>query len=157
MKKQKLAWEKTKKAIDQGLPCYGWELEAPEFYVVTGYDSKGYYFSDLTSDAVRGTVAWDKLGTSDIGCLELYAVKKGAPADDKKAVKEALAKAHTLALAAGVKTGRVLEISEQAASPRPMPLARAEMAMVRSADSVPVAAGENTYKVTVHVSIAIDQ
>ncbi len=74
-----------------------------------------------------------------------------------KAVKEAIAKAHTLADAAGVKTGRVLEISEQSASPRPMPLARAEMAMVRSADSVPVAAGENTYKVTVHVSIAIDQ
>jgi len=32
-----------------------------------------------------------------------------------KAVKEAIAKAHTLANAAGVKTGRVLEISEQSA------------------------------------------
>jgi len=73
------------------------------------------------------------------------------------AVKDAIAKAHTLADAAGVKTGRVLEISEQSANPRPMPLARVEMAMVRSADSVPVAAGENSYKVTVHVSIAIDQ
>jgi len=74
-----------------------------------------------------------------------------------KAVKEAMAKAHTLAEAAGVKTGRVLEISEQTAAPRPMPLARAEMAMLQSADSVPVAAGENSYEVTVHVSIAIDQ
>ena len=74
-----------------------------------------------------------------------------------RAVKEAVAKAHTLAKAAGVKTGRVLEISEQFAMPRPMPLARAEFAMVRSADSVPVASGENTYEVTVHVSIAIDQ
>jgi uncharacterized protein YggE len=74
-----------------------------------------------------------------------------------KAVKEAMVKAHTLAEAAGVKTGRVLEISEQTATPSPMPLVRAEMAMVHSADSVPVAAGENSYKVTVHVSIAIDQ
>lgn len=74
-----------------------------------------------------------------------------------KAVQEAIAKAHTLADAAGVKTGRVLEISEQSAIPHPITLARAEMGMFRSADSVPVAAGENTYKVTVHVSIAIDQ
>lgn len=74
-----------------------------------------------------------------------------------KAVKEALAKARTLADAAGVKTGRVLEISEQSTGPRPMPLGRTEMAMMRSSDSVPLAAGENSYNVTVHVSIAIDQ
>jgi hypothetical protein len=74
-----------------------------------------------------------------------------------RAVKEAMTKAQTLAEAAGVKTGRILEISEQSANPRPVPLARTEMAMVRSADSVPVATGENSYKVTVHISIAIDQ
>jgi len=43
--KQKLAWEKTKKAIDQGLPCYGWELKIPEYYVVYGYDEKGMHNS----------------------------------------------------------------------------------------------------------------
>lgn len=74
-----------------------------------------------------------------------------------KAVKSALAKAQTLAEAAGVKTGKILEISEQSFSPRPMPMARAEMSMARSADAVPVAAGENTYKVTVNVSYSIDQ
>jgi len=74
-----------------------------------------------------------------------------------KAMKDAMAKAKTLAEAAGVKTGRLLEISEQSYSPRPVPMARAEMSMARSADSVPVAAGENTYKVTVNVSYAIDQ
>ena len=74
-----------------------------------------------------------------------------------KAVKDAIDKANTLANAAGVKTGQILEISEQSFSPRPMQMARAEMSMGRSADSVPVAAGENTYKVTVKVSFAIDQ
>jgi len=74
-----------------------------------------------------------------------------------QAVREALAKAKTLAEAAGVKTGGVLEISEQSHIPRPVPMARAEMSMAMAADAVPVAAGENTYTVTVSVSIAIDQ
>lgn len=74
-----------------------------------------------------------------------------------KAMKDALLKAKTLAEAAGVKTGRLLEISEQSFNPQPMQMARAEMAMSRSADAVPVAAGENTYSVTVNVSFAIDQ
>jgi hypothetical protein len=74
-----------------------------------------------------------------------------------KAVQHAIDKARTLADAAGVKTGQILEISEQSYSPRPMPMARAEMAMGRSSDAVPVAVGENTYKVTVNISFAIDQ
>ena len=74
-----------------------------------------------------------------------------------KAVKDAVDKAKTLADAAGVKTGKLLEISEQSYSPRPMSISRTEMSMSRSADAVPVAAGENTYKVTVNVSFAIDQ
>lgn len=74
-----------------------------------------------------------------------------------RAVQSALDKAQTLAEAAGVKTGKILEMSEQSHSPRPMPMARAEMSMARSAKAVPVATGENTYKVTVNVSYAIDQ
>ena len=73
------------------------------------------------------------------------------------AVKDAMAKAETLAEAAGVKVGKLLEMSEQTHSPRPMPMARAESSMAMAADSVPVAAGENTYKVTVNMSFAIDQ
>ncbi len=73
------------------------------------------------------------------------------------AVQDAIARANTLAAAAGVKTGPLLEISEQSYSPRPVPMAMAEMSMGRSADAVPVAAGENTYRVTVNVSFAIDQ
>lgn len=74
-----------------------------------------------------------------------------------EAVGDALEKAETLAKAAGVDTGHILEISEQSFSPRPVPMARAEMSMVRSADAVPVASGENTYKVNVNISMAIEQ
>ena len=74
-----------------------------------------------------------------------------------EAMKNAMSKARTLAEAAGVKTGNILEISEQSYAPRPMLMAGAEMSRARSADSVPVATGENTYKVTVNVSYAIDQ
>jgi len=73
-----------------------------------------------------------------------------------RAVHDAIARADTLAAAAGVKRGRLLEISEQSYNPRPVPMM--EMAMNRAADAAPpVAVGENTYKVTVSVSYAIDQ
>ncbi len=74
-----------------------------------------------------------------------------------KAMKDAMAKAETLAKAAGVKTGKLLEISEQSYNPRPVPMARMEMTKLRSVGAVPVATGENTYKVTVSASFAIDQ
>ncbi len=74
-----------------------------------------------------------------------------------KAIHEAIAKANTLASAAGVKIGKILEISEQSFPSQPMPMARAEMAMARSSNSVPLATGENTYVINVNVSFAIDQ
>ena len=74
-----------------------------------------------------------------------------------EAVKNAMAKAKTLADAAGVKVGKILEMSEQTQNPRPMQMARAERSMAKSAGSVPVATGENSYKVTVNMSFAIDQ
>jgi uncharacterized protein YggE len=72
-----------------------------------------------------------------------------------EAMQEALSKAETLAKAAGVRIGKVLEISEQQYNSRPMPMAR--MAMDYKAESVPIAAGENSYKVTVNVTLAIKQ
>jgi uncharacterized protein YggE len=74
------------------------------------------------------------------------------------AVKDAMARAKTLAAAAGVKLGRVLEISEQSFMPAPAPMMRAEMMMAApAADAVPVAAGESSYQVTVSLSYAIEQ
>jgi uncharacterized protein YggE len=74
------------------------------------------------------------------------------------AVQDAMARAKTLAAAAGVKLGRVLEISEQSFMPAPAPMMRAEMMMAApAADAVPVAAGESSYQVTVSLSYAIEQ
>jgi uncharacterized protein YggE len=76
-----------------------------------------------------------------------------------EAMQEAMTKARTLAEAAGVRIGKVLEILEQSYNPRPMAMAKMEMvAMDSRADAAPpIAAGENSYKVTVNVSLALEQ
>ncbi len=73
------------------------------------------------------------------------------------AVKDAHAKAVTLAQAAGVALGDILELSETSRSGAPRPMMMQDMAMARSAESVPVAAGENSYTVRVNVAYAIEQ
>ncbi len=72
----------------------------------------------------------------------------------KRAVQEARAKAEVLALAAGVELGAVREISETAGSPQPLPM-ESKMMRMQAADSVPVEAGENTYRVDVQVTFDI--
>lgn len=89
--KQKRAWEDTKRAIDEGLPCYGWELDIPEFYVIYGYDEVGYYFSGPLCNAGKGPKSWQEVGDTEIGILEMYAVRPGQAADDRTTVREALA------------------------------------------------------------------
>ena len=89
--KQNLAWENTKKAIDEGYPCYGWELKMPEFYTVYGYDENGYYFSGPLADQGEGPIAWEKLGTSDIGCVGMYRVRSTEAASEEQTVRQALA------------------------------------------------------------------
>jgi len=89
--KQKQAWEQVKSAIDQGRPCYGWELDIPEYYVVHGYDDDGYYFSGPLCDDGKGPKSWQTLGDTGIGVLEMYSVRPGQPAGDAQTVKEALA------------------------------------------------------------------
>ena len=89
--KQEQAWEHVRAAIDQGLPCYGWELEIPEYYVVYGYDDIGYYFSGPGLDGGGGPRPWQELGDTEIGVLEMYSVRPGPAADDVQTVKEALA------------------------------------------------------------------
>ena len=91
--KQKQAWEHVKAAIDQGLPCYGWELDIPEYYVVYGYDDTGFYFSGPGCDEGKGPKPWQELGDTEISVLEMCSVKPGQTADDVQAVKEALTSA----------------------------------------------------------------
>ncbi|PLW82040.1 hypothetical protein CWI75_13235 [Kineobactrum sediminis] len=74
-----------------------------------------------------------------------------------EAVTDAINRAETLTAAAGVKLGKILEISEQSLQPRPMPMARAEMMRSVADTAVPVAGGENTYRVQVNMVLAIEQ
>ncbi|MFU0502973.1 SIMPL domain-containing protein [Pseudaminobacter sp. NGMCC 1.201702] len=71
----------------------------------------------------------------------------------KLAVKDAVEKAKTLSEAAGVKLGRVLEISDQTYMPRPMMMEAKGYA--RAADAVPIQPGENAYRVQVNVTFEI--
>jgi len=73
------------------------------------------------------------------------------------AVQDAIAKATTLATAAGVTLGDILKISERTVSQHPVPMARAVMSMADSSNAVPISGGENTYKVGVNISFSIDQ
>jgi hypothetical protein len=86
--RQKRAFERVQHAIDQGRPCYGWELEIPEFYVIHGYDETGYVYSG--PGAGEGPKPWQELGDTGIGVLEVYSVWPGEFADDVTTVKEAL-------------------------------------------------------------------
>ena len=88
--KQRRAWELVRRAIDEGLPCYGWELEMPEFYVIKGYDDVGYYYSGPGCDDGKGAKAWQEVGDSEIGVLEMYSVSPHEAADEISTVKAAL-------------------------------------------------------------------
>ncbi|HWK63531.1 MAG TPA: SIMPL domain-containing protein [Rhizobiaceae bacterium] len=72
----------------------------------------------------------------------------------KKAVADALAKARTLTEAAGVELGRIIEISEGSHAQPPMPY-MAKAMRAEDAGSVPIQAGENSYKVLVNVTFEL--
>lgn len=74
----------------------------------------------------------------------------------ESAVKNAMAKARTIVTAAGVSLGPILEISEADHQP-PRPMAMRNMAAESAADAVPIAAGENVYRVTVNIRWEIAQ
>jgi hypothetical protein len=87
---QERAWEHARQAIDQRRPCYGWEIEIPEFYVVYGYDDVGYYYSGPGCDEGKGPKPWQEVGDTGIGVLELYSVWPGEAAADATTVVQAL-------------------------------------------------------------------
>lgn len=71
----------------------------------------------------------------------------------KKAVAEATAKANTLAEAAGVTLGRVIEITDQNFAAQPMPIEA--KAFDRALSAVPVQGGENSYRVQVNMTFEL--
>lgn len=87
---QERAWDHVRARIDEGLPCYGWELLAPEFYVIYGYDEAGYYVSGPGCDEGKGPVPWRKLGASAIGVVFASGIRPAEPGDVRKTVRDAL-------------------------------------------------------------------
>lgn len=77
----------------------------------------------------------------------------------KAAMTDAIDKAKVLTEAAGIKLGRIVEISENSARPpQPQPMFRAAMQKEMSdSAAVPIASGENSYHVTVAVTFALQQ
>ncbi|MEA3402276.1 MAG: hypothetical protein U9R79_13655 [Armatimonadota bacterium] len=88
--KQKIAWALATGCIDTGVPCYGWELHIPEWYVITGYDDVGYYYSGPGADECRMPLPWEKLADTGIGWLSMHCVLPCEPVEDAEAVREAL-------------------------------------------------------------------
>lgn len=89
-RKQLLAWEHAKRAIDAGLPCYGWELDIPEYYVINGYSETEYLYNGCTTGEATARRQWDQLGLRDTGMLEVYSVEPGQAAAAPIVLKEAL-------------------------------------------------------------------
>jgi uncharacterized protein YggE len=76
----------------------------------------------------------------------------------KRAVQDAMGRAKTLAEAAGIKLGQVIEISENALNMPPVPVMAKSFDMRAAAPApAPVEAGENAYRVQVSVTFAIDR
>ncbi|MBN1360087.1 MAG: hypothetical protein JW993_05825 [Sedimentisphaerales bacterium] len=86
---QERAWDHVRRSIDDGLPCYGWELDIPEYYVIFGYDKTGYYISGPGCDEGAGPIPWQNLGTSEIGVVFVASVRRTEPADTRQSVRQA--------------------------------------------------------------------
>ena len=86
---QEAGWELVRNTIDADLPCYGWALQIPEYYVIHGYDDVGYYFSGACCEDGEGPKAWQELGVADPGWFAVFAVRKCEPANQVRQVKDA--------------------------------------------------------------------
>lgn len=76
----------------------------------------------------------------------------------RRAVEDAIARARTLAEAAGVGLGPIVELSEQSFTPRPMPIAASRAyRMEAQSDAVPVEAGESVYRIQVNAIFELTQ
>lgn len=93
--KQREAWDFVRANLDQGVPCFGFELKAyyGGYWVIYGYDDAGkdtggYYYSGWEEG---GPLPWNKLGELFVPLLEVRSVQLCPPAPAAQAVKEGLA------------------------------------------------------------------
>jgi len=89
---QEKAWKHVKECLDIKIPCFGWELEVPEFYVINGYNDEGYMYSGPGCVDGKGPKSWNTLGTTGTGILELYSVHSTNTQDPIKAMRESFEK-----------------------------------------------------------------
>ncbi|MCV3737967.1 SIMPL domain-containing protein [Rhizobium sp. TRM96647] len=124
----------------------------------------GFQVSNMLSVRIRdlaklGTILDQTvtLGVNQSGGIRFTNDKPEAAISEarKKAVEDGIARARELTSAAGIDIGKVLEISETSYRAQPMPMMRAAMAKDFAPEAVPVAAGENSYSVTVTMTFEL--
>lgn len=73
------------KAIDAGLPCFGWCHFM--YHTFCAYDDSGQFYTGPyeVGGEPRGPVPWEAMGG-----LEIYVLEPGQPADDRTTVKEGI-------------------------------------------------------------------
>lgn len=98
-----------------------------------------------------------KAGANEMGGISFQVSDREAALNDarKAAVKDARAKAELYAQAAGVRLGRLVMISEMGSGSGPVPMFKAEMAMMRA--DVPVQAGEESLSASVTLQFELVQ
>ncbi len=88
--KQKAAIDHVRQSIDDGIPCYSWELEIPEYYVIYGYDDAGFYYNGPTAPNGAGPKLWSEFGDVGTGALEVYSVHPAEAKSDCEIIRAAL-------------------------------------------------------------------
>lgn len=157
---------------ERDLQTSGFSVQ-PQFNYPQGTDGQpkppeliGYQVSNSLSVRVRdlsklGAVIDEAvtLGVNQGGDIQFTNDKPEAAMEEarKNAVADAIKKAKTLAEAAGVKVGRVIEINESSPRPQPVPVYRAAMMKEGADSSVPIQGGETSYNISVNVTFAIAQ
>lgn len=84
--KQKSVWDLTKKTLNNQHAIIMWEMDVPEYYIITGYDEKGYYYTGPLADKHKGPKPWQEIGTEI--CLEALILKQSKEADDRTVIKD---------------------------------------------------------------------
>ncbi len=91
------AWRLVQRSLADGVPCIGFELAYPEFFVIDGIEDESYTFiipaNDGTTAAVRAALGWSDLAR-EIGWVRVQAICPVEPAPDEAVVREALATVH---------------------------------------------------------------
>ena len=86
-------WNLVRESIDEGVPCLGFELVHPEFFVIAGYTDEGYLFvmpeTDGGPEALSGPAPWREVG-SCVRWIRFQAIRPGTRAPDEVVVREAL-------------------------------------------------------------------